>query len=115
MHAQWWDNSTPVNVPVSVTVWVSENDGTILASNSNVAISKSGSGGEPTSFTIAVTGAYTGVQWYLGVVPVTGSRGTAQSLTLDAADYAAGTYILGVTVTNNGVPYSTDIRFTVSN
>jgi hypothetical protein len=35
-------------------------------------------------------------------------------LTIAAADYAAGkTYILGVQVTKDGVPYSTDIRFTV--
>ena len=102
------------DVFVNVSVWVNE-DGDILASNDNVTISKSASHGNENSFTAEVTGAYSGVQWYLNGGPVYGSRGTARSITVNAADYAGGNYYLGVTVTRDGVPYSTDIYFTVVN
>jgi hypothetical protein len=95
----------PVNTGVSV--WVNEDDGAILASNDNVTISKSGSG----SFTAAVNGGYGDIKWYVNGTLVTGTTGN--SITINAADYPKGRYILGVTVTKNGIPYSTDIRFTV--
>jgi uncharacterized repeat protein (TIGR02543 family) len=111
LHAQW----LPLT-PVTVSLWVNEDDGTILVSDNDVTISKTGSGGSgknPDGFTAAVSGEYTGVRWYLHGAYIPGNSDAPQSVTFNAADYATGTYILGVTVTKNGIPYSTDIRFTV--
>jgi hypothetical protein len=98
---------------VNISVWVNE-AGNILVSNAGLMISKSGSGGNATAFSAEVTGVYSGVQWYLYGDPVSGSRGTARTITINAGDYARGDYYLGVTVTKDGVPYSTDIHFTVA-
>jgi uncharacterized repeat protein (TIGR02543 family) len=107
-YAQWWPD---VSV---VLVWVNE-DGSILdISNDDITISKSASGYDA-SFTATVEDAYSGVRWYLNDEPIDGSRGTAQSITVKAADYGNGEYHLGVTVTKDSVPYSTDIHFTVVN
>jgi hypothetical protein len=97
------------DVSANVTLWANE-DGSILGSPQDMRISKTASG-NPDSFTVTMTGAYTLVQWQVNGIPL-GSLGNP--LTIAAADYAAGkTYILGVQVTKDGVPYSTDIRFTV--
>jgi uncharacterized repeat protein (TIGR02543 family) len=106
-YARWIRNAS-----VNVAVWVNEDDGDILVSNTNITISKS-SNGNPNSFTATVEGGYTGIQWYFDGLPISGSRGTAQSIVINAAEYNVGTYILGVGVTKNGIPYSTDFRFTV--
>jgi uncharacterized repeat protein (TIGR02543 family) len=104
-YAQWWPK-----VLVDVSVWVNE-DGKILTSNNDITISKSASG-NPASFTATVTGAYSGIQWNLNGGP---QYGTAQSVTIKAADYPNGSYHLGGTVTKDGVPYSTNIHFKVVN
>jgi hypothetical protein len=97
------------DISANVTLWANE-DGSILGSPQNITISKTASG-NPDSFTVTVAGAYTLVQWQVNGIPL-GSLGNP--LTIAAADYAAGnTYILGVQVTKDGAPYSTDIRFTV--
>jgi uncharacterized repeat protein (TIGR02543 family) len=108
LYAQWKQS-----VSVAISVWVNE-DGNILVSNADVTISRSGSGWAA-GFSAEVTGAYSGIQWYLYGDPVSGSRGTARSIAINAADYADGSYYLGVTVTKEGVPYSTDIHFMVIN
>jgi hypothetical protein len=110
LYAQWWPD-----VPVNISVWVND-DGNILASNDDVTVSKSSSSYSD-SFTATVESGYTGagVQWNLNGDPAFGSRGTAQSITIKAADYANGSWYLGVTVSKDGVPYSTDIHFTVVN
>jgi hypothetical protein len=106
MYAQWLPDA-----PIALSLWVNE-DGEILASNDNITISKSGSGGYFSSFTAGVTSAYTGVQWTLTGAPLAGN--TASSIVISAADYpAAKTYILGVVVTKDDIPYSSEIRFTV--
>jgi uncharacterized repeat protein (TIGR02543 family) len=106
----WWIH----NVPINVSVWVNEGDGTILISNADVTISKT-SNGYSDSFTADVTGDYTAVQWYFDGAPIPGSEGSAQSITINAVDYVAGTYVLGIRVDKDGIPYSTDFRFTVTN
>jgi uncharacterized repeat protein (TIGR02543 family) len=108
-----WAQSAPVNV----SVWVNEDDGailTILMSDGDITISKTGNL-HSESFIATVTDGYAGVQWYLNSFAIHGNRGAAQSIAINATDYAAGIYILGVRVTKNGASYSTDIRFTVTN
>jgi uncharacterized repeat protein (TIGR02543 family) len=97
-----------------VTIQVSR-DNTILVSSADVTISRSGAGGNATTFTAVVSDAYEdNIQWYLDGTPA----GTAQSITIEAADYPSGTSYrgyLGVTVVSkDDVPYSTSIRFTVT-
>jgi uncharacterized repeat protein (TIGR02543 family) len=107
LYAQWVSA-----VSINISVWVNE-DGNILSSANNITISKSGSGVNATDFSAEVTGSYSGVQWYLNEDPIAGSRGTAQSITINAADYENKSYYLGVSVSKDGVPYSTDIHFRV--
>jgi uncharacterized repeat protein (TIGR02543 family) len=114
-YAKW----TPDQNQITIIVWINE-DGNILVSGDNmisggnVTISKSGAGDKPPTFTATVSGGYSGIQWYLYGDPIAGSRGTAQSIIMDAKDYAAGSYYLGVTVFKGVVPYSTNIHFTVT-
>jgi uncharacterized repeat protein (TIGR02543 family) len=107
LYAQW---VSAVNINISV--WINE-DGNILVSSNDVTISKSGSGTNAAGFSAGVTGAYSGVQWYLNGDPISGSQGTAQSITINAADYENKSYYLGVSVSKDGVPYSADIHFRV--
>jgi uncharacterized repeat protein (TIGR02543 family) len=106
-YAQWRPG-----VLVAISVWVNE-DGAILASNDDVTIYKSPSGENVDGFTATVTGAYSGVQWYLNGDSIGGNQGTEQSIAINAADYVNGSYYLGVTVTKDGKPHSADIYFTV--
>jgi uncharacterized repeat protein (TIGR02543 family) len=110
LYAQWIPHVT-----AGVTVWVNEDDGAILGSGGGITISKSNSGGNPSSFTASVTSGYADIRWYLNGAAMPGDRGAPQSVTIDAADYANGNYILGVMVYKDNVPYSTDIHFTVVN
>jgi hypothetical protein len=97
------------DIAANVILWANE-DGSILGSPQNITISKTASG-NPNSFTVTVAGAYTLVQWQVNGISLST---LGNPLTIAATDYAAGnTYILGVQVTKDGVPYSTDIRFTV--
>jgi uncharacterized repeat protein (TIGR02543 family) len=110
LYAQWRAHTEPPPVPVNITLWVNE-DGSILASGNDVTISKTGGGG---SFSATVSGGWSGVQWYLNGFPIPGSRGTAQSISISAADYSTGIYRLGVSVSKGGGLYSRDLRFTVT-
>jgi len=101
---------TPIttgNGNVTINFWIN-GDNQILTSNSNVTISRSGG---QSSFNASVTSAYTNIQWYVNGLPVSGT----QSITINAMNYLPGTYRLGVVVYRNSVPYSTEIRFTVTN
>jgi uncharacterized repeat protein (TIGR02543 family) len=104
-YAKW-----RINAGVNISLWVNEEDGNILASHANITISKAGSDDYADSFTAEVASVYTDVQWHLFGDPVS----AAQTLVIRAADYPVGSYSLGVTVTKDNVPYSTEIHFTVT-
>jgi hypothetical protein len=89
---------------VSLTFWVNESDGSILASNSSVEITKA------QNFTATVTDAYTTVQWYVDGAAV--AQGT--TITINGTSYGIGKHRLGVRVSKGGVPYSKEITFTVT-
>jgi hypothetical protein len=107
LYARWWSGAS-----INISVWVNE-DGEILVSNDDVTVSRSASGGSAAAFSAEVSSSYSGVQWYLNGDPIYGSRGTARSITINAAEYMNGSYYLGVSVSKDGVPYSTAIHFTV--
>jgi hypothetical protein len=104
---------TGVAAPVDISLWANEDSG-ILDSDAGgnaPTISRSGSGA-PSGFTVSVTSAYTGIQWTLSGAPFAGN---ISSVVINAEDYVTANYILGVIVFKEGIPYSSDIRFTVIN
>jgi hypothetical protein len=107
-YAQWLPD-----VPVTVSLWVNE-DGSIPAFNADVSLSKIGADGKPVDFTAEATGSYSGIQWRLYGEPVFGSRSTARSIAIKAADFKNGSYYPELTVTKATVPYSMRIHFTVT-
>jgi uncharacterized repeat protein (TIGR02543 family) len=111
MHAQW-----RLQVPdsfITLTAWESE-DGSIFAPGS-LTVSKTGSGGYPASFTAEPQSGYTVVQWELDGFSISGSSGTAQTLTIQAADCTLGAHSLDVVVSKAEAYYSTALTFTVTN
>jgi uncharacterized repeat protein (TIGR02543 family) len=70
-------------------------------------ISKDGS---PNSQTVTITGSgYTDPRWY-----VDGElKGTGTGITIQAADYGAGTHTLSLEVSKNGLVWSRELSFTV--
>lgn len=109
LYAQWRNE-----VMINIFIWINE-DGNILYSGNDVTISKTGGVGMDiiTGFSPLVESSYENIQWDLNGAPIGGPTGTERNPVIRAADYDYGTYILGVTVTKDGIPYSTDIRFTV--
>jgi len=91
---------------VKISFWVNE-DNQILYSDNNVKISKSGN----QSLFATVSTTYTNIQWYLQGKPFSNEK----FLSIHAVDYAPGIYRLGIIVYKGSVPYSTEIRFTVTN
>jgi hypothetical protein len=92
----------------SVTLW---ENGSIASVTTPTTISGT------SYFTAQVTynynDPYTDYQWYLNGVPIDGS--TERSITIRAANYALGTYRLGVSAVKAGIPYTAEISFTVTN
>jgi uncharacterized repeat protein (TIGR02543 family) len=67
------------------------------------------------SFTIAAADDLTDLQWSFNNTKIPGARGTDQSITIESANYAIGTYTLGLYAKKDGVPYSINITFVVDN
>jgi uncharacterized repeat protein (TIGR02543 family) len=113
-HAHWKHS-----VPFAISVWANR-DGAILDSNEALRISKTNSGDNPDSFTVAVAGGYTLDRWSLDGSPLSGDEqsvsidAAAQSITINAAGRSNGSYILGARASKDGIPYSAEIRFTVA-
>jgi hypothetical protein len=106
MHAQW-------RPELSIGVTITDHDGKLLDLGKEITISKTGNGHD-TGFTAGVNHESYTVQWYLNGDPIDGSRGKALSIRINAQDYPKGNYYLGISVTRDGVYYSTDIYFTVT-
>jgi uncharacterized repeat protein (TIGR02543 family) len=106
LYAQWKNY-------VSITVTIG-GSGNILVSGADITISKSGANEAPASFTATVTDGYTIDDWYLDYGQIDGNQSTAQSITINAANFPNGNYQLTVVVTRNGRYDSALIRFTVT-
>jgi uncharacterized repeat protein (TIGR02543 family) len=101
VYAQWaW--------PSEITFNPDAGDGAF--SDTDFTLSKSGSG-NPASQTISITGSgYTDPRWMVdGTL-----KGTGASITLDAADYGVGGHNLSLIIRKNGVSWSRDIAFTIT-
>jgi hypothetical protein len=91
----------------SVTIILWEN-GAITDSIASQTISRS----DGDQFIVTLSGGgYNSVYWTVNGV----DKGSAQDITIRAEDYFTGTYRLTVTAEKNGVPYSAQITFTVTN
>jgi uncharacterized repeat protein (TIGR02543 family) len=107
--------STPVNGDLTVYAqWTGAlitlnpdlGDGTF--SQTDFTLSK----GAGESQTLTVTGAgYANPRWYVGG----DLKGTGDSIAINAADYRAGGYTLSLIISKNGVSWSREIDFTVTN
>jgi hypothetical protein len=64
------------------------------------------------SFTLE--NGYTAIRWSVGAAELTWANG-ATSFTFDAADWPAGTYVLGLTVEKNGKSWSKNVTIIVAN
>ncbi len=94
------------SVAITITIGFNFDEVTVTGSDGNNIISK----GEPTSLTLTATG-YTNVKWYIDGSP-TGI--TADSITIDAADYDTRKHSVTFTGVKNGIPYSKELPFTVN-
>jgi uncharacterized repeat protein (TIGR02543 family) len=103
VYAQW------VHAQFDITLGTDAGEGAFnLAA---FAVSKSG-GGSPVSQTIAISGSgYTNPRWFVDGDPT----GTESSVTINAADYGTGGHILTLIIRKNGVSWSKEISFTVTN
>jgi hypothetical protein len=92
------------------TAWVDEDGELYINASGNLDISKSG--GE--ALEISAASDLTDIQWSLNGTDIPAPRGTAGSITIEAASYHPGSvYTLGLFAKKGGSPYSTTITFTV--
>jgi hypothetical protein len=96
---------------ITITAWVNIDNTLITDHPGNVVISKAAGD----TLTVQAAAGLTDIQWSMDGTDYPAPRGTAQSFSLRAVDYPAGTYILGLRLKKNGVPYSTELQFTVTN
>jgi uncharacterized repeat protein (TIGR02543 family) len=106
----------PVEAPPSgntdITIGFAYGDITVNGSDGTNLIYKTTN--TPTSITLTVTD-YTDVQWYIDGAPVASPEGNADSITLNAVDYAAREHSVTFTGKQGSVLFSKLIPFTVQN
>jgi hypothetical protein len=99
----------------SYTAWVNGDDGLISDMPEYFDISKS----DFDTLTITVAADLTGAQWSINGIDLAAPQGTAQSITIEAINYALGDYTLGLYAEKDTggdtVPYSINITFMVVN
>ncbi|MDR2444429.1 MAG: hypothetical protein LBD44_00635 [Spirochaetaceae bacterium] len=102
------DNPAVPAVPIELAF---EDGGTLIGVDTeNLTVDKS----EGETFTVTAAEGFSDWQWSLNGVDIPGTgSGTAQAITINAADYPAGSYLLGLAAKKDGVDYSTVVTFTV--
>jgi hypothetical protein len=102
--------AAPTNTdPVQGTVTVNNGIENVTVSFTNTGVLTLPKNG---SLTVTVSGSYQAYQWFVDGVALSGETGG--SLILKGEDYTIGAHRILVIVYKNGVPYSQEIRFTVS-
>jgi hypothetical protein len=110
LHAKIGQLKTPGTNAVETSVFVFADDGALLAGNTeNPGIDRS----ERESLTVTAAAGLEAIQWSLNGANLSAPRGTAQSVTIEAAKYPAGKYRLGLAAKKDGIDYSVDIAFVV--
>jgi uncharacterized repeat protein (TIGR02543 family) len=110
--------TTPVIASITVyakwtmngwNITLNPDDGDGVFSQQDFTLSKGGNGLTSQSITITGTG-YTDPRWYVdGTL-----KGTTSSITINAADYPVGGHTLALFISKNGVDWSKEIAFTVT-
>jgi hypothetical protein len=95
---------------IVLKTWIDQ-DGTLTVGLPDEAIVINRS--ERESLTVTAASDLSDIRWSLGGRDIPGSRGTAGSITITAANYPAGKYLLGLAAKRDGRDYSTVISFTV--
>jgi hypothetical protein len=101
-----------LNVPLGTVTDITldfKDGGDLLAPAPNLTISK----GAAETLTVSAAAGLTDIRWSLNGVDLPDPRGAAQSITLAAANYPAGSYLLGLAAQKGDVVYSTELTFTV--
>jgi hypothetical protein len=104
----------PTTAKIGILGWTN-NDQAIFSVSvaSPITLSKTGSGGHPTTLTVTVDGAYTVAEWRFDGEP---RPETGVTFTVNAVnpEHTSGVkHRLGVTALQDGIQYSADIHFTV--
>jgi hypothetical protein len=87
-----------------------DDGGTLISGNTeNLTVDKSE--GQP--LTVTAAAGLTAIQWSLNGVEIPAPRGTEKTITINAANYPAGKYLLGLAAKKDGVDYSAVVTFTV--
>jgi hypothetical protein len=111
-------NSEPATVTVATTTpktgfvfstWVNEDNELISDMPDNFDI------GFGDILALEAADELTNIQWSINNTDLPAPRGTARSIAIEAANYAVGTYTLGLRATRDNKPYSINITFTVDN
>jgi hypothetical protein len=100
----------PETKSFELSFWVDE-DGN-LVSNAPTSTDLSKAAGD--TLTVNAAAGFSGIQWSLNGSDIPAPRGTAYSISIEATQYLPGTYTLGLRGTKNGIPYSINISFTVT-
>jgi hypothetical protein len=96
----------PGKADIVIAAWVDEDGNLITGNQGPVSISKTAED----TVTVTAAAELENIQWSIDTVPIGPPRGTAGSITIEAANYPVGTYILGLLAYKNGVPYSTTLE-----
>jgi hypothetical protein len=99
------DNTESIQGTVTVNNGI-DNVTVSFTNTGNLTLSKTG------TLTVSVNSSYQAYRWFVDGVAL--SDETGGSLSLRGADYTTGAHRILVIVYRNGVPYSQEIRFTVS-
>jgi uncharacterized repeat protein (TIGR02543 family) len=92
-------------------VWVKDDRSLVSDMPNKLSISKE----LGQSLVINAAGDLASLQWSINGADLDAPRGTAQSIAIDAANYGAGTYTLGLRAVKGAAPYSINITFSVVN
>jgi hypothetical protein len=95
----------------SFAVWAKDDESLISNMPEYFDISR----GYGESLVLTAADDLTNLQWSINTINIAVPRGTARTFAIEAANYAVGTYTLGLRAEKNGVPYSINITFLVDN
>ena len=103
------DGDDPVLTGVPIELAFDDGSALISGSTENLTVDRS----EGQTLTITAAAGLTDHRWSLGGGEIPAPRGTAESITIEAVNYPAGSYLLGLSAKKGGVDYSTVVTFTV--
>jgi uncharacterized repeat protein (TIGR02543 family) len=96
---------------LAFAVWANDDRSLISNMPEDLGVSKAAN----ESLVISAAEDLTGLQWSINGADLSAPRGTAQTISIEAAHYGVGTYTLGLRAKKDNTPYSINITFSVIN